>query len=510
MHLSPRLIQFIQYEFSYNLSRKYPFTWFKLVAIIGMPLLFLFFAVLSLATSGYSLQPMSTTDPNSTEAKQYWFNNEFFTWGDDALQPKCERLDLSVGSQLMTTNMGLTYTLKAISNQTKQHSQLSYLNNVLQNCQVKSINVYLRKADFSLPGHSFWWSWGLSFAAAEAECEVTTEGGLFTLHFSVRYETHPKSYDFVIIDDYDTHASIWWGTRLLDNYFNGLLTMMSQFKFAPPGDAQLCTSSQIAYFPGEDGSVRDNKFFKLSYYFLASDGGILNDGNHFREPDQLYNNESELLSRPMTEGLFFAKAFYSLMLVDLGQDHAPNLLLDSDQLQYALDPPDNFNRERGGPLYAADGLDWWKFQGISPPGQPAEESNSVPMRQSYEKFKDQTGPLQTRNASIYSQYTCSIPRRKSKANVILTMLLTGFVFSQTAWTILKFVAEQFVSAADSTAMYCEGCIAQGHRLVDTLPSDHNISSSPPGVIRSIGRSVSMSDSTRGLLQQDHLEDEPRC
>lgn len=506
MHLPAHKIrQYLSYEFSYNLSRKYPFKWFKWVAIFGMFFLFAIFTVLNLATIGYDLQPMSTTDPNSTETKQYWFNNVLFTWGDDKLHPKCQKRDMPVGSHFMTTNKGLTYTLKSISSQllAQNESSLSYFNNTLQNCGVKSINVFLRKADDSVPPKSQWWSWMLSYAEAEAECEVTNEAGLFTLRFSTRYETLSKTYDYVIIDNYTTHASVWWGTRLLDNYFNGIQTVISKASNGAPTKPLAFSNCQLAYSTEAVESIKENKLFKLWHYFLASDGSIEDVNTHKYKPDQVYNNESNHLSRPITEGLFFAKTFYSLILVDLGEVQTPNLLLDSELLRYALDPPDNFNRQNGGPLHNK-GLDWWYFRGISPPGQLPEESNSILMSQSYEKFKDQMGPLGTRRASISSQYTCSIPVLKAKVGLILSILVTNFVLLQTVWTILKFVAEQIVSASDSTAMYCDGCIAKGHGLVNMIPHHDPLRS---GGVTSISRSVSKSDSTRGLLQKDHLEDE---
>lgn len=475
-----------------------------------MPLLFIFFSIFNVATNGFSLQPISTNDPNSTEAKRYWFNNVFLTWGDDNLRPKCQRLDISVGSRLMTTNEGITYSLRTIYGQEnaqkemKQHSQLSYLNNILRNCRVKSVDVFLRKADDSVPP-SHWWSWAFSYAVAEAECEVINEAGLFILGFSIRYETPAKSYDYVSIDDYVTHASVWWGTRLLDNYFNGILTMMSQLQIGPGQESPVFTNAQLMFYTERAGSVRDKELFKPDFYFLASDGSINNPSNHVSGPDQIYNNKSDYLSRTMTEGLFFAKTLYSLILVDLGEVQTSNLLLDPELLQYALDPQDNFNREEGGPLYNSKGLDWWKFQGISPPGELPHENNSVPMRQSYDKFKHQVGPLGTKAASIYSQYTCSVPVRKSFAGIILSMLITGFVLCQTAWTILKFMAEQAVSSSDSTAMYCEGCIAQGQSLVNMAPPYRDLLI-PAGATRT-SRAVSKSESTRELLQEYRQEDE---
>lgn len=38
----------------------------------------------------------------------------------------------------------------------------------------------------------------------------------------------PSDFQYIIDANYTTHASVWWGTRLLNAYWAGLLTTMSQ------------------------------------------------------------------------------------------------------------------------------------------------------------------------------------------------------------------------------------------------------------------------------------------
>lgn len=360
------------------------------------------------------------------------------------------------------------------------------------------VNVYLRKADQSLPANADWWSWAFNSADADAQCEVINEAGAFTIRFGVSFASLAGSFDYVAIDNYSTHASVWWGTRLLNNYFNGIQKVMSKVEI---GGGATIVNGQLGYIAQPATSIKDYKIFNVSYYLLASDGSILNESNDNLDLEELYNNNKAFASRPLTEGLSFAKVFSSLILVDLGESKAPNLLLDPELLQYALDPPDNFNRRARGPPSHNGDFDWWKHRGISPPGQPTVAKNSVPMDQCYEQFKDKMGPLGTKNASIFMQYSCSVPVKKGTATAVLVILIANYVLLQTVWVIMQFFMEFFVSR-DPKAMYCEGCFNQNQE--DIMMSHPYQSLSKSRAARSIRKSGS--SSTRGLLQEDDLED----
>ncbi|KAK5206675.1 hypothetical protein LTR41_007668 [Exophiala xenobiotica] len=474
------------------------------MVIVSFSILFGFFTVFNVATNGYDLQLQYTDNPNSTFAESQWFNNVFFTWGDDKLKPVCQEQNLQIGTEFMTTNMGLSYTIRAItspsnnSHEIAQHSSISYLNNVLQNCRVNVVNVYLRKADWSAPP-SFWWSWMFNSGGADVLCDVVNGAGTFTIRFDVSYGGLARSYDYVAIDNYRTHASVWWGTRILNNYFNGIQVVMSTLSI---GQDVIITNGQLGYLAPNVTvtSIKDDKMFGLTYYLLASDGSITNEADDGLSLETYFNNPRAVQSLLLTEGLSFAKVFSSLILVDMGDTQAPNLLLDPDLVQYALDAPDDFNRNPRGPLHDASGEDWWKSRGISPPGQPSIENNTVPMNQAWEQFKDQMGPLGTRNASIYTQYSCSVPVKKSLASVVLGVLIANYVLLRTVWAVVQFVMGRWVER-DPKAMYCEGCYKPTQEATMWSLPYKDISS--PGAAKSISRSGF--SSTRGLLQDDDHE-----
>lgn len=63
------------------------------------------------------------------------------------------------------------------------------------------------------------------------QCSIETEIGSVDLTFRVTYAGSGgglTGYDYVIKDNYTTHASIWWGTRLIDAYWNGIMSVMSE------------------------------------------------------------------------------------------------------------------------------------------------------------------------------------------------------------------------------------------------------------------------------------------
>ncbi|KAF2472465.1 uncharacterized protein BDR25DRAFT_14566 [Lindgomyces ingoldianus] len=503
-------------ELSYNLQRPYPFhKRFKRCVAVGIVLFLAVFTVFNLATTGFDMQPEYTTNPNGTESHRRWFNNKFFTWNDDTLDPKCEHLDIPVGYDFMTTNLGLRYTVTGVSfhsdpsnskANSAHRSSLSYHNNTLTDCEVSMIDIDLRKSDDTTNCNSCWWSWMDSSADATVQCKIANEEGLFVLSFKTHYKnlatlynevtldnSIPSSpYSYLIVDDPTTHASIWWGARLLNNYFLGIQYMMAT---ASPS-TQPWKRAGMTLTPVKGKSIENSELFTLRYFTLSSTGSAVNAV--YSNPSGLYNNETLNESRPLTEALFFAKVFRSLLLVDLGNSHTENVLLDPKLLQYVLNPPDNFNRQTGGPLRNTSLLDWWKYQGIAPPGEPAEQKFSVPMAESYTKFKNLTGPLSTQRASIYAQYICSVAQWKSKSTVTLVVLVANFALFQTAWMIFKWLADQLVKRSDPNAMYCEGCLKLSRGLVTLGPEEADLS-----VHKRHKRESTWSiSSTQGLLE-DH-------
>ncbi|KAI9708773.1 MAG: hypothetical protein M1820_003728 [Bogoriella megaspora] len=512
------LLQFFRYELSYTVSRKYPFKRQKPFEYTVLGLFFLAFAwftVFNIATLGYSKETVSRIDPNSTmERKDHWYNNVIFTLGDNDLDPKCQETNLAVGSQFMTTNMGLHYTLIGVSFnpggtlRSEQRSSISYLNNDITNCRVTQVDIILRKKDNSQPGKNWWWSWGGSTVNALGQCDVTITEGPFSIAFSTTYTSIPEVYDYLVTGDAINHSSAWWGSRLLDASIIGLENLMTDGNLPTYTEANL--QFNLNTTPTAK-SIREKDFFSIdNYYFLSSDGVITNTAKSVFHSNvsEAYNNLIVPESRPMTEAFATARIWYSLVLVDLGNSEASNLLLDDDMLQYILNPPDNFNRQRSGPLNNNTVLDWWRWGAIAPPGTFKPMYDSIPMDQAFSNFRDQTGPLGTQGASIYSQYICSVTRAKGRTTIILFALIADIALLQATWAVFKFFIGRWLEVKREkypNAMCCEGCVSQEYHEFSTVqPEPENGGRS---TLRTLGSETSSYiGSTRGLLGRHHDDD----
>lgn len=153
---------------------------------------------------------------------------------DNNMKVKCQPKILSVGDRVFSTNLGFQYSVKALTSSNddsdfrKTYPSIAYLNNTLEDCYLTKVDINLRKSD-ARASKSWWLSWITTFTDATASCKVMTSEGLVNITLGVEYTGQSDHiYDYVIEDDYKTHASTWWGTRLLNIYFTGILTTMSQ------------------------------------------------------------------------------------------------------------------------------------------------------------------------------------------------------------------------------------------------------------------------------------------
>ncbi|CAI6339316.1 unnamed protein product [Periconia digitata] len=464
-------------QLSYPISRQYPFgKWFKVWVTLGGLLVFGFLVVFNIATNGFDKQLKYILDPNSTESKREWFNNKFFTWGDDSLEPKCQNTEITVGQQFMTTNRGLRYTVRRILSQgpgaqsPEDRSSLSYLNNELQNCDVRQISLNMRRTEKSNPDTNYrWWRWMDSTAEAQARCDIVNNNGKFTIEFVHKYEGIDDDYSYIALNDATSHASFWWGARLMNAYFAGVKFIM-QLPMPNIDNSEWMTSrATISYSRTNVTDLRDPGLFTFGFYFLTDNGGLMDSGNTKPGHGNFYNNPNFTISRPLTEGFFFAKVYRSLVLVDLGNSALPNMLLDDDLLSYALNPgTDDFNRGPKSPLDRNNNsddkkkLDWWKFDAITAPDKPFDENHSVAFSDAEAAFRNQAKDLQTKPGSIYGEYICAVPEMKSKSAVALFTIVASLALFQPLWIIFKFLLDAKVRRDNPMANYCEGCIAGGN------------------------------------------------
>ena len=173
------------------------------------------------------------------------------------------------------------------------------------------ITILLRKDDNARQGSFFWWSWMDSHAEAMAHCNILND--VSTINLTASYaplqiaytptapSSLPNEYAYVAINNATTHASIWWGARLLNNNFTGLQYIMSGNWTNSTSESSSDSSwaaAGMTFSAGNATSIKDVHLFSLGYYFLKSLGQIKNDLP--ADISTLYNNYSNAwISQPL-------------------------------------------------------------------------------------------------------------------------------------------------------------------------------------------------------------------
>ncbi|KAK1700904.1 hypothetical protein BDP55DRAFT_538006 [Colletotrichum godetiae] len=485
--------------FSYPISKPYPFRWFTPVVLVGGVILTVFLSLVNLSANGYYLKPLYTSDPNGTEAysNAQWYRKPPFNWRSD-VRAECQPRLLTIGDSFFTSNLGFRYIIKAISDsRTNSLSSLNYKNNTLESCSPKSIALKLKKSDTAVPPAASWWlSYGKSTMMATVDCTIVTDDGIVTITLVTEEASGgDHDYSYVIEDDYRTHASVWWGTRLLNAYWSGVMTVAANMTNIY-GSKNYVVRSGLTYTPKPSEDIYTDKFFDLYWWLANADSSILNKNMDKSLKD--YN--SDWYGSPsLTEGLHSAKILFSLLSLDLGNCPAPNLLLDDRGLRYTILAPDDYNRDPGrilngskSQIYGSD-----RYNMIPAPGSNDTNSGLVKLRDSYDKFQPMMGPLGCKNATIVSQYLCSVPQQKNGGVMLFSILLADLLFLQAAWKILTWIADGLVSRGSTEAMTCQGCQAR----IDTYQSLQDFSSTRNGFGAVPKRTMDWSESRETILRQ---------
>lgn len=174
----------------------------------------------------FSYQSVSHTDFAS------WFMKPPFDWSD-SLRPSCEPRLISVGDRFFTSNLGFYYEVSSITqvdrsqNITTSLGSTPYLNNTLEDCRAQDVSINLLKGD-TFVDYNWWISWSGSSATTTSQCTIISEAGPVELTFTFGYNVGgDSSTNYVIDQNYSTKASVWWGTRLMNAYWFGMLSAMS-------------------------------------------------------------------------------------------------------------------------------------------------------------------------------------------------------------------------------------------------------------------------------------------
>ncbi|KAK2052770.1 hypothetical protein LY76DRAFT_526004 [Colletotrichum caudatum] len=438
--------------FSYPITKPYPFRWFTPVAVIGGLVLAVLVTLANLSANAFYLKSIYEPNPNKTEdsLNGRWYRKPPFNWQTD-VQAECQPHLLSVGDSFFTSNQGFRYTVESIQDsENRSQSAVRYKNNVLGGCVPTSIDIRLGKVDTAAP--SWWISWIDSTVEATASCGIVTDDGLVTITLAIAEASRSDH-------------------KLANAYWNGVMSAASQMN--PPNRYVVRAGLSFTTKPSEK-DIRTDTFFSLYWWILHDDSIIINKG--MNESIKDYN--SEFYGSPtFTEGLHYAKILHSLLSLDMGNCQLPNLLLDDEGLRYAILAPDDFNRVRGGLLngsaeqvvYGPD-----RYNQIPSPGSNNTDKNLTDLKKSYDLFRPLTGPLGCTNATVVTQYLCSVPEQKAWGVLVFSILLADLVFLQAAWKILTWVSDGIVERQSPEAMSCQSHSIQSesYELVDGSKMPH--------------------------------------
>jgi hypothetical protein len=297
----------------------------------------------------------------------------------------------------------------------------------------------------------------------------------YTVNITTTYDSFPNEFDaFVELDSWN-QASIWWGAMLLSMWFQGLRAQMAHMQ--APDATYDWGDITLTFDP--TANIESMDFISYVGTFGMSNGTV-----HWLSPDEVpfsfkplstWNNSQIQPYLPQQiDG--FAKAFYSTILVDLGQTNGSNVLNDPKALQYYLAAPFDVNR-------STDGVDNYAVNFI---GQPPVLASAA---YSNLTTSNSTGRLGVKPATIYSEFLCQVPQMKGAGSLIVSIMISDLVFLQTLWTLYCWVAGWWLTKTDSNAMMCQGCLQQQRR------------NGPYELMRTSDDVRSNVDSTRLLVEQ---------
>lgn len=137
-------------QFTYGITRSYPYRWFKWVIVVGAAVLIAIVSIFNLANNGYTLRPEYTTDPNSTVAHRPWAQK--LAAMDNKNAASCQSQNLPVNTEYYTDKQSLAYTIAnvwQVDSEERIHTlpSLRYINNSIQSCTLGMIQLDYENAD---------------------------------------------------------------------------------------------------------------------------------------------------------------------------------------------------------------------------------------------------------------------------------------------------------------------------------------------------------------------------
>jgi hypothetical protein len=445
--------------FSYNITRPYPFRWFTPVVVIGGIVLTILLTLLNYVTTGYTLVNDEVSNPNATVSSGAWLP-QWPSFLIHKVKPQCEALNLPLGSQFITNQIALTYTLTDVWQPSTGSgfgqgisSTLTYYNNVIENCTVNSVELDYSAMDRS--STQFAYSEYGAVVRTYTTCEIMGVNGSTRFNLTQEYDYVPEDMSFSFMWEFlgtnflsrnaTSKSSLYWGESLMSMYWASSSKMLENIRKQQTSNNQAGIRKGIIYFyrntDAAVSNITDSNFFEVDFRFVADEG----KGNYTLIAPNTYGQYEDytrlptLISGSVYPNIwesadYLAKSAYSTVLTDLGQVSAtPNILTDPEYLSFFTL---NFTEAKRNISNAYPG----------PTDTPYGTSG--------------TGTLGTTPSVISTKYLCQVPKRKPAGDIFVSVVVADLVFLQALWFLSKKAVALFLLRRRPGVNQCAGCAAQ--------------------------------------------------
>lgn len=223
---------------TYNLTRPYPYRWYTPVLAVGFVIAAVLFSFINYVSSGYTLQATYLSDSNLTApSTPDWWLKYWPSAFVGKIKPTCQSSALSVGTTTTTNNSALSWTITNVTRPSEDHQSLNslpslvYKSHLLQNCELRSVTLYL---DSYMSGRNApqvgWSRWGVE-VEGRVYCQLNNPE-LTYVNLTAKYNLLPRSF----FEDSETYHfpgrdssrySLWWGESLLSAAWLDLANAMT-------------------------------------------------------------------------------------------------------------------------------------------------------------------------------------------------------------------------------------------------------------------------------------------
>jgi len=420
--------------FSYSLTRPYPFPWFTPVVIVGTLVATTLFSFVNIATTGYEMVTVETTDPNNTVSHGTYFS-KWPSYLSAKTRPSCESKTLAVNSAYYTNNTAFLYHLESIwkaesptPTEQKQLGDVLYLHNRLQNCTIPFIEIFyegLQRSALQIAKQQ----WGASLVT-HVNCAIENDQGVITINMTTTYDLNSDGVIGFPGRDEKNKSSLWWGESLLawnyvkltrDIYMatqeaarNNKPTFKGYIRFYPPTEV---TRSEDYRSASWQSARLPNCFF-----IPFSDNGVENSVLWCEKYPLPYPS-----IWPFVESM--AKSLHATIMADLGQG-GTNIVSDPDLLTYFTSNFTSIKELQDG----GDETWGWGNNLKYIPGLAAGPYTPTP-----------NWTLGIDPSVISVTYLCQVPRLKSTGSLFFSVLVADLVLLQALWKLFILVVDFFVA-----------------------------------------------------------------